>query len=292
MNEPNPPRRSQPPLMDGLGKLCTEGKQLADYLWQVPKDEPARHKIVAILDQIAAEAGKQGRKRNAAHLRGAQDRRQGDPSPQQVDVLVTGFDRLVHLCRPPSPVCCDEARERRRSAPRPRRITRSAVHQHRPPPRDGRGRAGRFRPPRHRDGARAVAYVLWQRHLRFNPANPNWFGRDRFVLSAGHACMLLYAGPLPHRVRPLARRHQAVPPVGEPYAGPLRARAHAGRRGHDRPARPGCGNAVGMALAEAHLAQLFNRPSHTVVDHCTYFLASDGDLWRACRTRPARWPAI
>jgi len=50
------------------------------------------------------------------------------------------------------------------------------------------------------------------------------------------------------------------------------------RRGYHRPARPGCGNAVGMALAEAHLAQLFNRPGHTVVDHCTYFLASDGDL--------------
>src|SRR2546430_7636085 len=62
MTDPNPPRRAQPPLMDGLGKLCTEGKELADYLWQVPKDEPARHKIVAILDQIAAEAAKQGRK--------------------------------------------------------------------------------------------------------------------------------------------------------------------------------------------------------------------------------------
>ena len=54
MNDPNSPRRARPPLMDGLGKLCTEGKELADYLWQVPKDEPARHKILAILDEIAA----------------------------------------------------------------------------------------------------------------------------------------------------------------------------------------------------------------------------------------------
>ena len=97
MSEPNPPRRSQPPLMDGLGKLCTEGKQLADYLWQVPKDEAARQKIVTILDQIAAEGAKQGRKempRICAELKTAA---KATPSPQQVDVLVTGFDRLVGL---------------------------------------------------------------------------------------------------------------------------------------------------------------------------------------------------
>src|SRR2546421_2782583 len=97
MSDPNPPRRSQPPLMDGLGKLCTEGKQLADYLWQVPKDEPARHKIVAILDQIAAEAGKQGRKEMPRICEELKTAAKATPSPQQVDVLVTGFDRLVNL---------------------------------------------------------------------------------------------------------------------------------------------------------------------------------------------------
>src|SRR2546423_11379342 len=94
MSDPTPPRRSQPPLMDGLGKLCTEGKELADYLWQVPKDEPARHKIVAILDQIAAKAGKQGRRempRICAELKTAA---KASPSPQQVDLLVSGLDRL------------------------------------------------------------------------------------------------------------------------------------------------------------------------------------------------------
>jgi len=97
MSDPNAPRRSQPPLLDGLGKLCTEGKQLADYLWQVPKDEAARHKIVAILDQIAAEGTKQGRKEMPRICDELRTAAKASPSPQQVDALVSGFDRLVSL---------------------------------------------------------------------------------------------------------------------------------------------------------------------------------------------------
>ena len=97
MSDPNAPRRSQPPLLDGLGKLCTEGKQLADYLWQVPKDEAARQKIVAILDQIAAEGTKQGRKEMPRICDELKIAAKASPSPQQVDVLVSGFDRLVSL---------------------------------------------------------------------------------------------------------------------------------------------------------------------------------------------------
>src|SRR5204862_6909039 len=99
MNEPKPPRLAQPPLMDGLGQLCTEGKELADYLWEVPKDEPARYKIVAILDQIAAEAAKQGRKEMPRICEELKPAAKATPSPQQVDVLVSGFDRLVSLWR-------------------------------------------------------------------------------------------------------------------------------------------------------------------------------------------------
>src|SRR5260370_2874274 len=98
MSDPNAPRRSTP-LLDGLGKLCTEGKQLSDYLWQVPKDEAAREKIVAILDQIAAESAKQGRQempRICAELKTAA---KATPRPQQVDALVSGFDRLMRLCQ-------------------------------------------------------------------------------------------------------------------------------------------------------------------------------------------------
>src|SRR5881409_1722660 len=103
MNDSNAPRRSQPPLLDGLGKLCTDGKQLADYLWQVPKDEAARQKIVVMLDQIAAEATKQGRKempRICVELRTAA---KASPNPLTSTStccglgLVSGFDRLVSL---------------------------------------------------------------------------------------------------------------------------------------------------------------------------------------------------
>ena len=97
MSNPSAPRRPQPPLMDALGKLCTEGKQLADYLWQVPKDEAARQKIVAIVDQISAEASKQGRREMPRICEELKTAAKASPSPQQVDVLVTGFDRLVNL---------------------------------------------------------------------------------------------------------------------------------------------------------------------------------------------------
>jgi transketolase len=123
-----------------------------------------------------------------------------------------------------------------------------------------------------------LAYVLWQRHLRCNPANPEWADRDRFILSAGHACMLLYATLYLtgydltldeiKQFRQWGSRTPGHPEVGmtpgvETTTGPL---------------GQGVANAVGMAIAEAQLAALFNRPGHTVVDHYTYFLASDGDL--------------
>jgi hypothetical protein len=92
-----PPRRYQPPLMDALGKLCTEGKELAGYLWQVPKDEPARQKILTLLDQIAVESAKQGRHEMPKICEELKTAAKASPSPQQVDLLVNGFDRLVNL---------------------------------------------------------------------------------------------------------------------------------------------------------------------------------------------------
>ena len=123
-----------------------------------------------------------------------------------------------------------------------------------------------------------VAYVLWQRHLRHNPANPDWFGRDRFVLSAGHACMLLYAALY------LTGYDLSLDDIKQFRQWGSRTPGHSehgltpGVEATTGPLGQGIGNAVGMALAEAHLAQLFNRPGHSVVDHHTYFLASDGDL--------------
>src|SRR2546428_6416628 len=91
------PRRSGPPLLDTLGKLCTEGKQAADYLWQVPKDEAMRQKILELLDQIVVESAKQGRKEMPRICEELKTAAQASASPQQVDIPVNGFDRLMHI---------------------------------------------------------------------------------------------------------------------------------------------------------------------------------------------------
>lgn len=83
--------------MDALGKLCAEGKQSAEYLWQVPKDEAVRQKILAILDQIATESAKQGRREMPRLVEELRIAAQATPSPQQVELLVDGFDRLTKL---------------------------------------------------------------------------------------------------------------------------------------------------------------------------------------------------
>src|SRR3989454_622504 len=123
-----------------------------------------------------------------------------------------------------------------------------------------------------------VAYVLWQRHLRYNPANPAWAGRDRFVLSCGHACMLLYAALY------LTGYDVSLDDIKQFRQWGSKTPGHS-EYGHTPgvevttgPLGQGVGNAVGVALAEAHLAAIFNRPGHAVIDHHTYFLCSDGDL--------------
>src|SRR2546428_8500052 len=95
MGDPNAPRRFQPPLLDALGKLCTDGKQLADYLWQVPDDAGARQKILEILDQIARESTKQGRRAMARICEELKTAAQASPRPQPVGMLVDRVYRLV-----------------------------------------------------------------------------------------------------------------------------------------------------------------------------------------------------
>lgn len=94
MNEPRPARQ---PLLDSLGQLCADGKQAAEYLWQVPKDAAVRQKILDILNQIGTESAKQGRKEMPRLVEELKVAAQATPSPQQVDMLVDGFDRLVKL---------------------------------------------------------------------------------------------------------------------------------------------------------------------------------------------------
>jgi len=122
-----------------------------------------------------------------------------------------------------------------------------------------------------------IAYVL-SREMRYSPRNPDWFDRDRFVLSAGHASMLLYA--MLHlsgyelsldELRSFRQWDSQTP--GHPEHG-----LTPGVETTTGPLGQGLMTAVGMALAEAHLAAVYNRPGHEVVDHRTYVVCSDGDL--------------
>ncbi len=123
-----------------------------------------------------------------------------------------------------------------------------------------------------------LAWVLWQRHLRVDPAEPAWPDRDRFVLSCGHACMLVYAAlylsGFDLSLDDLKRFRQ----WGSRTPGHVEYGVTPGVDATTGPLGQGIGNAVGMAIAEAELAALFNRPGHSIVDHRTYFICSDGDL--------------
>jgi transketolase len=118
-----------------------------------------------------------------------------------------------------------------------------------------------------------LAYVLWQRHLKYNPTNPEWIDRDRFVLSAGHACMLLYS------VLYLTGYDLSLDDIKQFRQWGSRTPGHSehgvtpGVEATTGPLGQGVGNAVGMAIAEAQLAAFGD-----IIDHYTYFLASDGDL--------------
>ena len=127
-------------------------------------------------------------------------------------------------------------------------------------------------------GAASMAYVLWTKHLKYNPSDPKWPDRDRFILSAGHGSMLLYA--LLHLTGydlPLSEL-QSFRQWGSKTAGHPESHITPGVEVTTGPLGQGISNAVGMALAEAHLGARFNRHNHTIVDHFTYVIASDGDL--------------
>ena len=127
-------------------------------------------------------------------------------------------------------------------------------------------------------GMADMALALWGEHLKHNPADPNWINRDRFVLSNGHASMLLYS--LLHLtgydltiddIKTFRQLHSKTP--GHPEFG-----VTPGVETTTGPLGQGIANAVGMALAEKTLAARFNRPGHNVVDHFTYVFLGDGCL--------------
>lgn len=127
-------------------------------------------------------------------------------------------------------------------------------------------------------GAAPAAYALWAKEMKANPANPNWDDRDRFVLSAGHGSALLYSllhvfgyGLTIEDLKNFRQRNSLTP--GHPeYKHTIGVETTTGPLGQ------GIANAVGMALAEKHLAAKFNTKEHKVVDHYTYALCGDGCL--------------
>src|SRR3989442_11131043 len=204
----------------------------------------------------SAEAGAQG---DAAHLRGAQDRRQGDPEPaaggragervRPARQPVAGRQIRSVVTKPvsgaaPSPPTARAASLDQLCINTVRALAMDAVQ------RADSGHPGTAM------ALAPVAYVLWQRHLRYNPANPDWFGRDRFVLSAGHACMLLYA------VLYLTGYYLSLDDIkqfrqwGSSTPGHSQDELTPGVEATTGPPGQGVGNAVGMAIADAHRGQL------------------------------------
>ena len=136
-------------------------------------------------------------------------------------------------------------------------------------------------------GAAAIAYTIWTRHLQFNPRNPKWFNRDRFVLSGGHGSMLLYS--LLHlfgydvSLDDLTKFRQidSITP-GHPEYG-----LTPGVEITTGPLGQGFANGVGMAVAEAQLAAQYNRPGIKIIDHNVYAIVTDGDLMEGVSSEAA-----
>src|SRR5438046_10696174 len=97
MNDPKAPRPSRQPLLDALGQMCTDGRQTAEHLWQVPKDAAARQRILDLLKQIGTESAKQGRREMPKLVEELKVAAQASPSAQQVELLVDGLGQLTQL---------------------------------------------------------------------------------------------------------------------------------------------------------------------------------------------------
>jgi transketolase len=136
-------------------------------------------------------------------------------------------------------------------------------------------------------GLAPAAYVLWTQYLKHNPANPQWVNRDRFVLSGGHASMLLYS--LLH----LSGYDLSLDDLknfrqwGSKTPGHPEYRHTPGVETTTGPLGQGFANAVGMAMAERHLAARFNRPDTAIIDHYTYVMCGDGDLMEGLSSEAA-----
>ncbi|MCB0021233.1 MAG: transketolase, partial [Anaerolineales bacterium] len=136
-------------------------------------------------------------------------------------------------------------------------------------------------------GMAQAAVTLWTQYMRYNPSNAHWFDRDRFVLSAGHGSILLYAllhlTGYPMTMADLKQFRQ----WGSKTPGHPEYNHAPGIETTTGPLGQGFANGIGMALAECWLAARFNRPDHTVIDHYTYGIVSDGDLMEGIASEAA-----
>lgn len=136
-------------------------------------------------------------------------------------------------------------------------------------------------------GAATIGYTIWTRHLRFNPENPDWANRDRFILSGGHGSMLLYSllylsGYDLSKEDLMNFRQWGSKTPGHPEFG-----LTPGVEVTTGPLGQGFANGVGMAIAEKHLAANFNRPEYKIIDHYVYAIVTDGDLMEGIASEAA-----
>jgi transketolase len=132
-----------------------------------------------------------------------------------------------------------------------------------------------------------ITYLLYTRVMRHNPQNANWWDRDRFVLSAGHASMLLYSMLYLTGYGLTLDDIKNFRQLGSPTAGHPEYGHAAGIETTTGPLGQGISNSVGLALAERMLAERFNKPGHQIVDHYTYTIASDGDMQEGVQAEAA-----
>ena len=177
---------------------------------------------------------------------------------------------------------------------------RSALHQHHPHPRDGRRAAGQFRPSGHADGTGAGGLHHLAEFSALRSGDPIWPNRDRFVLSNGHASMLLYAILASSGVKAVNAKYERL---GEPAVSldDIKRFRQLGSKcpGHPEyhltsgvetttgPLGQGCGNSVGMAMAGRWLAQHFNRPDFAMFDYNVYVICGDGDMMEGVSSEAA-----
>jgi transketolase len=141
-------------------------------------------------------------------------------------------------------------------------------------------------------GMADIAEVLWRDVLKFNPGNPGWWDRDRFVLSNGHASMLLYS-VLHLTGYPLSMDEiKNFRQFGSKTAGHPEREVHLGIETTTGPLGQGFANAVGMALAERSLAAAFNRPGHNIIDHHTYVFLGDGCMMEGISHEAASFAGV